>query len=346
MNYATSRHHRRLLGRLTRGENLIASLEHICKKERVSAGSIRAVGVLQKVELQTYEAGKGYQTTVQSEGTFELIELNGTISTLGDQVILNCYAHVGAQTLGGWQALGGRVFEASAISVEFVIDAADDVIMERRLEARLGLPILNRIETLTGESMMAKAPEPAAAAPAPTPEPAPPAPAPEPAVVNRPSAPKAIVPPASEPEPPKPAKPAPTAKPAKPATAFSSDGSSSTGAAPEVVRRPSWGDAIQYSKERTTEKKLGVKKPTAKDKSSANLDIVVDWKDQPEIKAGDLLEHPHFGLCKVIYLEEDNFIRVRKRNRKVVDIKLEVCEIEAAGTKDGKALFTCTIVRR
>lgn len=340
MNYATSRHLRRLLGRLTRGENLVASIEHICRREKVRAGTVRAVGVLQKVELQTYEAGKGYQTTLQAEGTFELISLSGNVSTLGDQVILNCYAHVGAQQLGGWKTLGGRLFEASAISVEFVIEASDDVIMERRLEERLGLPILNRVETLAGESMMERVQETEAPEAAPhkaeTPKDTPTQTAPAPTKAA-PAAPKlALVrdPPRAVPE------------PSAPRAAASSDGSVAPVSQPTVVRRPSWGDAVNYSATKTAEKKLGIKPAAPIDKSSANLDIVVEWREQADIKAGDLLEHPHFGLCKVIYMEEDNFIRLRKKNRKVVDIKLEVCDIQPAGTQDGKRLFKCNIVRR
>ena len=132
------------------------------------------------------------------------------------------------------------------------------------------------------------------------------------------------------------------------ATAASSEhaGTTTTSAPePQVVRRPSWNDAIQYSQKARDRSALGVEQPE-QDKSSSNLDKVVDWPDHPDIQAGDLLQHPHFGLCKVIYVEEDNIVRVRKRNRKVVDIKLEVCDIEPAGTKDGKRLFTCTIVGR
>ncbi len=342
MNYATSRHLRRLLGRLTRGENLVASIEHICRKEQVRAGTVRAVGILQKVELQTYEAGKGYQTTMQAEGTFELIALTGTISTLGDQVILNSYVQVGFQQLAGQQLLGGRLFEASAVSVEFVIEAADDIVLERRLEERLGLPILNRIETLSGESMMDRVEEPAATTPAPAAQPAAAArEVPEPAVVATPQRRTAPTPS----EAPKPAASAPAPRAQAPATSVSSDGTVGTASDPQVVRRPSWGDAVEYSKTKKAQKKMGVPAASSVDKSSANLDIVVEWGDEPEIKMGDMLEHAHFGLCKVLKIEEDNYIRVRKANRKVVDIKLAVCEITAAGTHDGKPLFNCKIKR-
>jgi hypothetical protein len=278
------------------------------------------------------------------------------VSTLGDQIVVNCYAQVGAHNHGQWQSFGGRLLEATALSVEFAIDACDDILLERRLEPKTGLPILNRVENLSGESMVDRSDSlvdtfPAdTPAPDPTPQPAPKAEEPPAASAPVDSGNAAVqasadsVSAAAVKEP-KPAAKATPSQPRRRATSATSEAAGTTTAntaPPEVVRRPSWGDAIEYSSKSREKAKLGIEE----DKSSKNLDTVVDWPDAPDIRPGDLLEHPHFGLCKVIYVEEDNFVRVRKRNRKVVDIKLEVCDIEPSGNKDGKRLFTCNIVSR
>jgi len=294
------------------------------------------VGLLEKVGLQAYSPSTGYQTTVQEEGHFELIHFSGNVSTLGDQVILNCYAQLGVYDQDQFRSMGGRVFEATAINIEFCISVYDDLILERRLEPKTGLPIINRVETITGESVVDRAQAPEPASPRPT----------------EPTEPKTETPAPSEPV----ATVAPETRPIvqptviKRVSAATSEPSgtavSASATSPTVVRRPSWGDAIAYSSKSKDKARLGVKTPTESDKSSANLDKVIDWPDQPDIKPGDLLQHPHFGLCKVIYVEEDNFVRVRKKNRKVVDIKLEICELKADGTQDGARLFKCSIVRR
>jgi hypothetical protein len=94
MNYATSRQNRRLLGRLSKGENVINSIERICKRESIRAGTFTAVGLLSRIEIQTYQPSGTYETSLESEGNFELVSLVGNISTLGGQTVINCYVQV------------------------------------------------------------------------------------------------------------------------------------------------------------------------------------------------------------------------------------------------------------
>ena len=71
-----------------------------------------------------------------------------------------------------------------------------------------------------------------------------------------------------------------------------------------------------------------------------------EWPDEPELEKGDLLNHPHFGRCEIHQVEEDEFVSVRLRGGKMVDIKLEVCKITPAGEKDGKRIFNCEVMRK
>ncbi len=347
MNYATSRHHRRIVGRIAKGERLFATLERICRKEKVRAGSIQAVGLLDSAHLQLYKPSQGYESVLEANQTVELLSLHGNISTLADAVILNCRAQIAVENLGQNQVFGGQLADAVALSVEFVIEAYDDLVMERRLDARLGLPVLNRIETTSGDGVQerveAPKPAPVAAKPA-APKPVAPKPTPAPAPV--------VEKPVEEPVAPAPSAPR--------ASAFSSDGVAATpSAAPAVMRlakrasepepapaaasSSSWADAVQVSKQDKERNRLGVK-----DTSNANARQVVDnWSDDnPDIKVGDFLRHPHFGECKVLYVEEDDYVRVRLRGGKVVDIKLAVCQLTPDGEKSGHQIFKCKIVRK
>ncbi len=353
MNYAKSRQYRRLIGRLSKGEGVIASLERLCKRESIRAGTVTAIGLLSKVELQAYDPPNAYQTSLDAEGQFELIGLQGNISTLGGQTVINCYAHVATRHLGLPMAFGGRLYEGIALTVEFVVDIYDDLSLERRFDSRLGLPLLNKIETFAGESGLEHVPPPASSS-----RPA--------SAISLPEFEEDEEPAASEPAP----EPAPAPEEEGPreswprATAFTADGAAVTRSAePQIVRRPSralepeadegaaepaapapsWGDAIQLSSRTREEKRLGIS-PMKKERQ--NLEIVNAWPEFPDIAPGDLLTHPHFGQCKVIYVEEDDFIRVRMRGGKVIDIKLEVCEIKPAESIGDQRVFTCTIVKR
>lgn len=364
MNYATSRHIRRIVGRLAKGERVLTSLERLCRREKIRAGSVRAVGLLSNVRLQSYNPTNGYTPSLEAEQVTELLSLEGNISTLADTIVLNCYVHIGSEHMGQLHTCGGTLAEATAFSVEFVIEAYDDLVMERRLESRVGLPLLNKIETITGDSTISSTRDaaPAVAAPKPAPvveAPKPVAPTPAPVVeAPKPAAPKpAPVVEAPKPAAPKPAAPKPA--PAQPkATSFSSEGmTSKPAAAPQVVSRrltsekpaeapkASWADAIQYSEDRKTQSKLGVSSAPSREYPP----IDNDWDDEPdgpEIEKGDFLRHPHFGICKVLFVEEEDYVQVRTRSGKIIKIKLEVCELTLNGEKEGKNVFDCKIVRR
>lgn len=367
MQFATSRQYRRLVGRLSKGESVISSFERLCKREGIRAGSIQATGLLSHIQLQSYDPQGTYQSSVDAEGAFELLTLTGNISTLGGQTIINCNVYLGTTHLGQRQTLGGTLVEATARTLEFVVVAYDDLVLERLFDPNLGIPVLNRVETISGESATERsAPRAADAAPTPRPEP-------EPATKAEPSAeaPTAPTPQAD-------AEPAPAAAKQPPssgarAAAFSSDGAATARTStPEVVRRPtpgrgtevieanpgaktataagpSWSDVVDFSSRKKDEKRLGVNKPPRNEKkrSEINRAIVEEWDDVPDLQVGDLIKHPHFGLCRIMYVEEDDFIRVRMRGGKTVDIKLEVCEFTRTDDRDGKRVFNCTInVRR
>lgn len=353
MNYTSSRSTRRIIGRLSKGESLIASLQRLCKRERVRAGAVRGIGLLRNVELQTYSAEKRrYETTLSGTTSFELLSLEGNISTLGELIFINSYVHVGTHHLGQWQTFGGLLVEAEAISFEFILDAFEDVTLERRLDDRTGLAIWNKLERV-GQSPLdtpssTKEQEKASA---PVERPAPPISkstsgeratafssdgavsnsAAVPKVVRRPTRPtrapsvQTVEPEAVQPaEPPaKPAEPPakPTAPPAKKAS------------------KASWSDAVQASKSTGS----GAESPKRSATVRSRRAVVEAWPDTPELQIGDKLEHPHFGLCRIVFVEEDEYVKIRTK-RGVVDIKLEVCEITLLRENDGHNEFKCKII--
>jgi predicted DNA-binding protein with PD1-like motif len=523
MNYATSRQVRRIVGRIAKGEPLIATLERLCRRENIRAGSIHAFGLLSQIKLQTYHAPTGYQPALEVTEQVELLGLRGNISTLAETVVLNCYCHVAAQHFGQLHVVGGQLADGTALSVEFVIEAFDDLVLERRLESRLGLPLLNRIETLTGDTTVDAAPvaappkpapkpapvaepddrlldedeppanvavsKPAAWASAPRPEPEPeepPAPQPRaaaftsegasgavsnPTILRLPSAPRPVeppkpvappkpsdedeeellgdrkpatvverpaqAPPKPEPTPynkpePTPAPPArpnnpqhrPVPQPERPITQATTRmaGVSMTPSRPEppkpapsqerregLQERPSglqdrpsglqdrpsglqdrpsglqdrpsglqdrpsglqdrpspsqerpaapaemtWGDAQRVSEEALRRQRLGMEPvlaqsatlPDGTTVSQRRKAIVEALKNEPDIKSGDLVEHPHFGRCTVLHVEEDEYIDVKGRGDKKSRLKLEALEITFQGTKDGVNLFSCKVIGR
>ncbi|MEL6181273.1 MAG: DUF296 domain-containing protein [Myxococcota bacterium] len=236
MIYTSSRSIRRIIGRISKGEPVIASFERLCKRERVRAGAIRAIGLIQSIKLQTYESDRvGYQTTLEAESTFEVLHLEGNVSTLGDQVVLNCYVHLGTHSFGQWQTFGGRMAEAEAYSLEFIMEVYEDIELKRRLDERLKLPVWNKLERNKYDTPEGPISRPRSTGPVFDPN-AQPAPAETPSAAEAAAPPEASAAPAPAP---KPEPPPPTPSGGR-AAAFSSDGAMVVGntSEPQVVRRP------------------------------------------------------------------------------------------------------------
>lgn len=115
-----------------------------------------------------------------------------------------------------------------------------------------------------------------------------------------------------------------------------------------------WGDAQRVSEEALRRQRLGMEPALAQSAtlpdgttvSQRRKAIVEALKNEPDIKAGDLVEHPHFGRCTVLHIEEDEYIDVKGRGDKKSRLKLEALEITFQGTKDGVNLFSCKVIGR
>ncbi len=169
---------RRIVGRIDSGEEVCAALAAVCEANGVLAGEIRATGVLADLDLSELSAGGGvYRPVGRITGPLTLIQAYGNVSQLGDQTLVILRALGSWDDRGQHRVAGGHMLSATAVTVEFVIDAFDDLQIERALDPATGMPVYSSV---TGAP---------AAAPAPSPAPSPETPAPAPAAPNPGSAP-------------------------------------------------------------------------------------------------------------------------------------------------------------
>ncbi len=115
----------------------------------------------------------------------------------------------------------------------------------------------------------------------------------------------------------------------------------------------SWDEAIAEveEKEKRRDKKKRGATPgrsrrvgkAAKKKSSdpyADLDL-----DEPLLSAGDLLDHPKLGRCRVLDVDEGEAVRIRLPRGRIRKLTLSVLEIEYKGKEGGKNLFEARVRR-
>ncbi|RVU43186.1 DNA-binding protein [Lujinxingia sediminis] len=289
--FRVSTSQQKLVGRVDEGEELVTELTRICRSNGVAAADLRAVGQFSEIELAAFDPRRGeYVKVVEGEGYFELVSLNGNVSTLGDEVVLRLDAVFNALGPAGPQLVAGQLRRAKALSAEFVIEVFGDLRMKRRLDTASGRLDLETIEQIERK---AERSEPAA--------------------------------------------PAASAAPSAPAT---SAPAASTDGAPGL----SWADAIAEADSTETRREQARKgRPAPKKPAKA-----VSFDDEPEgpwLKAGDILDHPKLGRCRVMKVEDEDYCHIRLPRGKIRKMMMEVLDIRFVGEEDGRNVFEARVRR-
>ncbi len=129
---------REFLGRFFHGEDLLGSLEGICKKEEIRLGVFTVIGALKNAKLGYYkQKEKQYVTCVDKEKTLEITCCTGNISLLDGKIFVHAHItladHQG-QCYGGHLMPGARIFAA-----EYYIKELTGVALQRELDKETGL---------------------------------------------------------------------------------------------------------------------------------------------------------------------------------------------------------------
>ncbi len=281
---------RRIVGRVDPGEDACAALAAICEANAVTAGEVRATGVLAHLELSELDpAGGPYRPAGRIEGPLTLIQAYGNVSKLGDQTLVIMRGLVSWDDRGQHRVAGGHMLSAESVTVEFVIDAFDDISIERALDPASGMPVFSKV------SSSGSAGAPAASAPA--------APAPSRAATPSPA-------PTPVKRDPPPAKPDAIASAAPPASAPAVE---EEAPAPIASRRPSGWDMVAAASEA-----LDHEEPED------------DWVEglDADFKRADVLLHPRFGRCKVLRIEAEERVVLMDGNGKPRTVSLEYLRVQ------------------
>ncbi|MDB4968572.1 MAG: hypothetical protein JWN44_4261 [Myxococcales bacterium] len=128
MIVAESTRSRRLVGRLDRGADLLQQLREICRTYRVHAGEVRAAGALEDIVL----GGR------RLEGPYDVVSFHATVGDQADAPALQLSVTLGRARDESRELVGGHLTAARVVSLEFVIEAFDDVTLVRTADAASG----------------------------------------------------------------------------------------------------------------------------------------------------------------------------------------------------------------
>lgn len=157
MIYQESNRVRRIVGRLERGDDCVDELSEFCKEHDIEAGEVRAVGRLSEVEVVRFDPeANEYRPVFDGEGNFDLLNLTGNVSRLGDEVVVRLQSVLSADGPVGPQVITGQLRSGRVLEFEFVLEVFEDLELERRLDGETGLLTLQSIRRRDVE----EAPEP------------------------------------------------------------------------------------------------------------------------------------------------------------------------------------------
>ena len=72
----------------------------------------------------------------------------------------------------------------------------------------------------------------------------------------------------------------------------------------------------------------------------SNEDDFDEDEERPEMKPGDMLEHPKLGRCRIMKVEEDDYAHIRLPRGKISKLVLDIFDIHYKGEENGRNVYT------
>jgi predicted DNA-binding protein with PD1-like motif len=129
---------RRIMGRLTKGDDLLAALAKCCQDWHIHLGEVRAIGAVSRARVGYYDQGARQYLWLELPKPLEILSLVGNISLKDGKPFI--HAHVTLSDEQG-QAFGGHLAEGTTVFAgEFVIhEFQAEQRLERHYDAETGL---------------------------------------------------------------------------------------------------------------------------------------------------------------------------------------------------------------
>ena len=127
---------KKIIARFERGEEVHEALKQIALKEDIKLASISAIGATDDFTIGVYKVDDKSYTEKIFKGIFEILGINGTITTKDGKYYP--HLHISASDDEG-HGLGGHLIRANiSVTCEMVIDIIDGRV-ERKMDDEIGI---------------------------------------------------------------------------------------------------------------------------------------------------------------------------------------------------------------
>ncbi|CCO08368.1 PPC domain-containing DNA-binding protein [Desulforamulus hydrothermalis] len=126
----------KLVVRLDKGEEIITSLQTLCRQEGIRLAAVTGIGAVKQAVVGLFAtSGKTYHPR-EFTGDMEIAGLQGNISEMNGQVYLHLHVTL---TDSSYQAFGGHLTSATvSATAEIIIDVIDGR-LDRAFSEEIGL---------------------------------------------------------------------------------------------------------------------------------------------------------------------------------------------------------------
>ncbi|MDQ3034591.1 MAG: DUF296 domain-containing protein [Myxococcota bacterium] len=298
-----SRLARRFVGRLERGEEVIATLQQLCEHERIRSAWIHGAGILEWASLTEWDPTReAWRAPRRIEGPLTVLSLEGNVAIRNGPPWVQLHVMLSRQTgASSLETLGGTLASARVYSIEFAIEAYEDVRLERDEDLTTGLSLFKGSSV---RGVFARGGESAASRPPSRPNAAEPRPA------------------AREREEEVEEQPASAEAPSTPGAATGGiSWAQAAAASEEAEKRVVAAPAPRRAERPAVAGHLPPPIPEKKERAAPA------FLDEPAPQKGDWIDHRQFGLCRVDGEDEDGGLRIRLPSGARKVIRLDYLEV-------------------
>lgn len=129
----------RVMVRLDRGEEVIASLTNLCKDHEIEAAHLSAIGAVRNAEIGYYDLKSFSYLTRKFPEIYELVSLSGNVALVDGEPFVHAHATLGSSD---FSVHGGHLVAATvAVTVEAVVTVFDTR-FQRSLDPEVKLKLL------------------------------------------------------------------------------------------------------------------------------------------------------------------------------------------------------------
>ena len=129
--------------RLNKGEEVISSIQELCKNEDIKLAEITGIGASDLIEIGVFNVNTKVYNTKIFEGMFEITSLVGTATRKENNVYLHLHINFGNEE---GNAKGGHLVRAHISATCEVVLRKINGEVGRKLDEVIGLNLINFIE--------------------------------------------------------------------------------------------------------------------------------------------------------------------------------------------------------